>query len=75
MYLPILHLPRVELRCKLREELHRMTEDLNIFTVDVKTEVSRSCKSGNLKSIEFVYFVSLPNDRKIHLIYFLYLLV
>ena len=24
-YLPILHLPRVELRCKLQEILHRMT--------------------------------------------------
>ena len=25
MYLPILHLPRVELRCKLQEKLHRVT--------------------------------------------------
>ena len=25
MYLPILHLPRVELRCKLHEKLHRVT--------------------------------------------------
>ena len=25
MYLPILHLPRVELRCKLQEKLHHMT--------------------------------------------------
>ena len=24
-YLPILHLPRVELRCKLQELLHRVT--------------------------------------------------
>ena len=25
MYLPILHLPRVELHCKLQEKLHRVT--------------------------------------------------
>ena len=25
LYLPILHLPRVELHCKLQEKLHRMT--------------------------------------------------
>ena len=25
LYLPILHLPRVELHCKLREKLHRVT--------------------------------------------------
>ena len=28
MYFPILHLPRVELRCKLQEELHRVTGPL-----------------------------------------------
>ena len=28
MYLPILHLPRVELQCKLQEKLHRMTGPL-----------------------------------------------
>ena len=25
LYLPILHLPRVELHCKLQEKLHRVT--------------------------------------------------
>ena len=25
-----LHLPRVELRCKLQEKLHRVTEPLNV---------------------------------------------
>ena len=28
MYLPILHLPKVELRCKLQEKLHRVTGPL-----------------------------------------------
>ena len=28
MYLPILHLPRVELHCKLQEKLHRVTGPL-----------------------------------------------
>ena len=31
MYLPILHLPRVELHCKLHEKLHRVTGPLNSF--------------------------------------------
>ena len=30
MYLPILHLPRVELRCKLQEKLHRVSGPLYI---------------------------------------------
>ena len=28
LYLPILHLPRVELHCKLQEKLHRVTGPL-----------------------------------------------
>ena len=28
MYLPILHLSRIELRCKLQEKLHRVTGPL-----------------------------------------------
>ena len=31
MYLPILHLPRVELRRKLQEKLHRVTRLLQYF--------------------------------------------
>ena len=31
MYFPILHLPRVELRCKLQEKLHRVTGPLLII--------------------------------------------
>ena len=30
IYLPILHLPRVELHCKLQEKLHRVTGPLDI---------------------------------------------
>ena len=31
LYLPILHLQRVELHCKLQEKLHRVTGLLGIF--------------------------------------------
>ena len=31
MYLQILHLPRVELHCKLQEKLHRVTRPLETF--------------------------------------------
>ena len=31
LYLPILHLPRVELHCKLQEKLHRVTAALIRF--------------------------------------------
>ena len=30
MYLPILHLPRVELHCKLQEKLHHVTGPLGV---------------------------------------------
>ena len=33
MYLPILHLPRVELRCKLQEKLHPVTRAFTQITV------------------------------------------
>ena len=34
MYLPILHLPRVELHCKLREKFHRVTGPLEEIFLD-----------------------------------------
>ena len=37
LYLPILHLPRVELHCKLQERLHRVTGPL--IVVDFQTIV------------------------------------
>ena len=33
MYLPVLHLPRVELHCKLQEKLHRVTGPLMSVTL------------------------------------------
>ena len=42
LYLPILHLPRVELRCKLQEKLHRVTGPLgeNVFLFDYDNMLS-----------------------------------
>ena len=49
LYLPILHLPRVELHCKLQEKLHRVTGPLGsiptvvryIFNVDIHGDATR----------------------------------
>ena len=40
MYLPILHLPKVELRCKLQEKLHHVTGPLEHLGTVVSLEIS-----------------------------------
>ena len=35
LYLPILHLPRVELHCKLQEKLHRVTGPLGFSLISL----------------------------------------
>ena len=35
LYLPILHLPRIELHCKLQERLHRVTGPLIVVDFQI----------------------------------------
>ena len=51
MYLPILHLPRVELRCRLQEKLHRAARPLGEVDFRRKhtTKVQCYCSKPRLK--------------------------
>ena len=63
MYLPILHLPRVELHCKLQEKLCRVTASIAVKSV-------RVCNISILKlnlvsSISVVYCQSCFNTDNV----------
>ena len=49
MYRPILHLPRVELHCKLQEKLHRVT-GLQTFPCMVENSLLTGLRIAALKS-------------------------
>ena len=49
LYLPILHLPRVEMHCKLHEKLHRVTGPLSRF---LKSHILLSNEDESFKGSE-----------------------
>ena len=63
MYLPILHLPRVQLGCKLQEKLHRVTGPLLDMFEKIE-KIHLSCNRAIPYKISFSLYVNLDSVNR-----------